>query len=779
MVYLSQEHRRPVPPSSTATRCPSPRRPWIVSPWWDLAYVVITPLAIVPLVLLVSRRWFTPEQITLAAISFASLGHHLPGFMRAYGDRDLFVRYRWRFLLAPPLVFAVALLFTPPRRLVEAFDLPWHHLHGLELVLLIWGTWHGLMQTFGFMRIYDLRQGRNDPRTGRLDFWLCLTMFTAGMVFSDVRCYGVAQAMWQAGLPIFDRTMLVRVRWLVGSVAMGVLLAYAADLLRIARQGERPDWVKLLLAGMTGWFYWYTGRLSTNLLIGLAMFEIYHAVQYNAIVWVYNRKRFQQAGDRFGPLGFLFRSRTTMLGLYLAMIGAYGLSRYFSGGVNGPVYWGTPGNAYQWLMAAFVTSSALHFYFDGFIWKVSDRSTQQNLVEEASRAAQRDRLVPGLSHAAKWLVLLAIVAGLFHAEQKGAEQKGAEQQGAEQKGTEQRGQGRAVVSAKQRQRALVALVPDVPECQMLASQLALDRGDTKTAVESARQALALRPRSHRAHANLALALIASGGLEEACGLLRQAIQLAPNRWSYHTDLGLACEELGQTTEAEVELRRAIQLEPELARPRLLLTDFYLRQGCVEKSLAAAHSLMVHDPNGWQSQLAWGAALVAEGRFKEAIGPLQRAAAEHPEADTLYQLGLAFLQAGQAKQAIVPLREASHQNPAHADALFQLGNAFYALRKWPAAIDAWRRCRRARPEQIETYINLGAAQNQAGRLGEALRTYRQGLAQQADSADLNYNLGILLWQAGQVAEGQAYVRRAAELGLELPPEVRAALQAAGP
>ncbi|MEO2045545.1 MAG: tetratricopeptide repeat protein [Pirellulales bacterium] len=752
-----------MPPSTSATTAePLPsslpkRRKWIVSSWWDLAFVVITPLAIVPLVLILSRQWFTPEQIALAAISFASLGHHLPGFMRAYGDRSLFARHRWRFLLAPPLIFAVALLFTPPRMVVETLGLSWQHLHGLELVLLIWGTWHGLMQTFGFMRIYDIRQSRNDPRTARLDFWLCLTLFTAGVVFSDARCYGVATAVWQAGLPIFDRSWLVGLRWVVGCGAVVVLLAYATDLLRIWRQGESISWIKLLLVGTTGWFYWYTGRLSTNLLIGLAMFEIYHATQYNAIVWIYNRKQFERIGDRFGPLGFLFRGRWAMLGLYLAAMGTYGLIRFFSGGVNGPIYWGHRVDVYQWLMAIFVTSSALHFYFDGFIWKVSDRSTQQNLAELTGNTAHWDRLVPGLSHAAKWMVLLLIVASLLL--------------------VEIRNQNQSVAREAEMPRALIALVPDVPECQTLASQLALDRGDTQEAVRIARKGFALRPRSHQSHANLALVLAAAARYEEARDLLAQAIRLAPDQWNYHADLGETYQKLGQFSEAEAEFRYALQLQPELEHPHLLLADFYLRQGQTEQALIEAARLVKQYPNSWQSQLIWGVALRVAGRFEEALEPLKWVAQKQPDTKTLYQYGLALMQAGQSDLAIAPLLKVIQLSSQHADALFQLGTAYYTLQKWSAAIDAWQRCKRVRPERIETYINLGAAQTQAGSQREALETYRQGLKQHADSPDLNYNLGILLWQAGQVTQGQSLVRHSAELGMVLPAEVRAAMAAA--
>src|SRR6266566_1580084 len=105
------------------------RRPtaWIISPLADAVLLVATPLAIVPAVWF-AAQWFSTEVIVVAVASFASLGHHLPGFMRAYGDRELFHRFRWRFLLAPPLIFAVVVFFSL------------RGLHGLDLILLVWAT---------------------------------------------------------------------------------------------------------------------------------------------------------------------------------------------------------------------------------------------------------------------------------------------------------------------------------------------------------------------------------------------------------------------------------------------------------------------------------------------------------------------------------------------------------------------------------------------------------------------------------------------------------------
>ena len=111
--------------------------------------LIATPLAIFPLVWWLARYQFTPETVSLAVFCFASLGHHLPGLMRAYGDQEMFARCRMRFLLAPPLIAAAnAAVFV---RL---------ELHAMEVVLLFWATWHVMMQTYGLMRIYDLKRGR-------------------------------------------------------------------------------------------------------------------------------------------------------------------------------------------------------------------------------------------------------------------------------------------------------------------------------------------------------------------------------------------------------------------------------------------------------------------------------------------------------------------------------------------------------------------------------------------------------------------------------------------
>jgi tetratricopeptide (TPR) repeat protein len=721
-------------------------RTWIVSPGWDLAYLVLTPLLIVPAVLLASEHWLQPEQIYLAVISFASLGHHLPGFMRAYGDHDLFVRFRWRFLLAPPLALGLALVFTPPTPLKQALSLPWTHLHGLELILLVWGTWHGLMQTYGFMRIYDLRRGANDPHAGRLDHALCLAIFTAGVVLSDTRMFGVAGAMWQAGLPLFGPEWLTGVRWVVGGAGAIVAATYAAHLLARWRRGQQVNYVKLLLAGVTGWFYWYCGRLSTNLLIGVAMFEIYHAVQYNAIVWIYNRRLFERAGERFGPLGFMFRDRLTMLGVYLAAIGAYSSIRFFTAHAGDRIFSGELHEAHQWLIALFVASSLLHFYYDGFIWKVSQPKTRENLVDEALAVSTGERLVPGFVHAGKWALLLAIAAALALSERSYRDPDVAARQAAERA-------------------ALARLTPNVPESQMLGSQLALAAGNAPQAAELARKAAAQRPASHEAQAELAWALMAMGDDAAALPPLERAIALQPDRWDYRCDLGEVYEALDEPDRAIQEFRTAVKLAPQEVEPRQRLANLLLRQDDAASAVELLATPSRAKPRDAKLKLAYGAALAAAGRYGEAVDVLQKAIKLDPQsAEAFYQMGLLRLQQGKPQDAVEPLHEATRLDPKHFQAQLQLGDALIALGEPSVAAGVYRRAVALRPDLADARVCLADALLKAGDAVEAEQTLRDGLADKPDSPELNFTLGLLLRQLGSSAEANRLLDRAADLGL---------------
>src|SRR5438105_9841249 len=104
---------RPETVPATPAPAAAGRKPnlWILDSWRDLILYVCTPMLIVPIFVLAQTRW-SAENIYLFVAAFGAMGHHLPGMIRAYGDRALFQRFKWRFIFAPIFWWSSARSFS-------------------------------------------------------------------------------------------------------------------------------------------------------------------------------------------------------------------------------------------------------------------------------------------------------------------------------------------------------------------------------------------------------------------------------------------------------------------------------------------------------------------------------------------------------------------------------------------------------------------------------------------------------------------------------------------
>jgi hypothetical protein len=123
-----------------------------------------------------------------------------------------------------------------------------------------------------------------------------------------------------------------------------------------------------------------------------------HVTQYLAIVWKYNRSlASRDDGERAREGLFRFRTLFRHGGLllscvYVATCLLYGaiISGFFLSQENNPLWWRselssvTSSDAFRWgsglLISMLFTSNFLHYYYDGFIWKVRHRENRENLA---------------------------------------------------------------------------------------------------------------------------------------------------------------------------------------------------------------------------------------------------------------------------------------------------------------------------------------------------------------------------------------------------------------
>ena len=369
---------------------------WIMNPWWDQLLVIATPLLIVPVILLLASSWVGVQTGTIAIVvtAFFALGHHLPGMIRAYGDRELFQRFRLRFIFAPLALIAVS------------FPLYRSHYDAFLVTLFLWGSWHGLMQTYGFVRIYDSKVGSTAPITANLDWLMCLSWFPTAFLFSDRKTADFLGFWYSYGGPYIAPSAIPVLRWIFLALSTAVLIAFVVNYAVQWRRGRPPNPVKVLMLGSGIGFWWFSFVYLEFTGLSVTLFEVAHDVQYMAITWFYNCRRVNSNSEFDGFMRFLFRRGMALL--YLGLIFAYGAIGMVPSLVR-------DGTVFALFNGFILISTILHYYYDGFIWKVRDKSTQAGLgVAEGAVPARAARVGGGgLPHLLKWSPAILFVGWLF------------------------------------------------------------------------------------------------------------------------------------------------------------------------------------------------------------------------------------------------------------------------------------------------------------------------------------------------------------------------------
>src|SRR5947208_2185478 len=501
---------RPQTVPAVPTSAPKPNI-WILNSWRDLILYVATPLLLVPMFALAQTR-FSAQDIYVFVAAFGAMGHHLPGMIRAYGDRALFERFRWRFIFAPIFLLAVCTAFT------------WWQLKGIILVVFFWGVWHGMMQTYGFCRIYDAKMGSFAALTRRLDFATCAIWFAAAVLLSSQRMTDTLETYYASGAPYIPPSVLQSVQQLMLFTAIAVSVLFLINFARMWVAGKRPNPVKLALLVTSIVFWWYCNNGVTNILAGIALFEVFHDVQYLSLVWIYNRNRVEKDSSIGGFMRFVFRRSGSLMGLYVGLILAYGSVSYINAHIGM--------DTVKRILTGVVTASTLlHFYYDGFIWKVRERSTRQSLGLAGGTAdVTLGGVLPSWAwHGLKWLAVFVLPLGALWFWQTHLN-----------------------VPELQRRAWLVADVP-MGVKQHFDYGLALKKeGQWDQAEQQYKIALSYKPADAKSHMNLATVLMAQARYDAAVPHMEEALRLQPDNGEFHFGYASLLQRLGRGDEAGLQ-----------------------------------------------------------------------------------------------------------------------------------------------------------------------------------------------------------------------------------
>src|SRR6266496_2905229 len=618
---------------------------WILDSWRDLILYVGTPLLLVPVFALAQARW-SPQDIYLFVAAFGAMGHHLPGMIRAYGDRALFNRFKWRFILAPLFLVAVCVVFF------------WWDLKGIVLIVFFWGVWHGLMQTYGFCRIYDAKMGSFAALTRRLDFASCVVWFATAVALSPVRMGDTLDTYYACGGPYISPSLLHGFQQLMLGGAIAVSVLFVLHFGRMWNLGKRPNPVKAALLVTTIAFWWYCNNGVTNILVGIALFEVFHDVQYLSLVWIYNRNRVEKDSNIGGFMRFVFRRSGSLVGLYVGLVFAYGSVSVINAHLGM--------DTVKRILTGVVTASTLlHFYYDGFIWKVRERSTRQSLGLAGGTAdVSLGGMFPSWAlHGLKWVGVFVVPLGALWFWQT-----------------------HLAVPEVQRQAWVVADVPVGAKPHFDYASALQKEGRLDEAVEQYKLALQFNPKDAKAHTSLAVALTGQSKFDAAVPHMETALRLQPTNGDFHLMYANLLQRIGRNDEAAVHFEAATRLKPNSVEAHYSYAAFLAGVGKNDEYISELRRVLQLRSDYPYAELQLADALFAKGNLQEAESHYLAALRTDPKLTVAYNnLGKVYLTQGQISQAVVQFSEALRLNPEYKEAEENLQTAKAAdAQLFPAA-----------------------------------------------------------------------------------------------
>lgn len=502
---------------------------WAFGPLPDITLVLFTPVAILAAFSIAERRGWVDGLVAFALAS--AMGHYLPGILRAYGDRALFHRFRTRLIAAPLFLFGSTIVFA------------YFNFNFVFLLVGLWGAWHWTMQVYGFARIYEARSGSAGKTSPLLERTVCVLWF--GMcvfVLNDVLQVYVGKFYESGGVPLSPESVLWFTRGWMGVTAAATVV-YVVQALVSIRHGGRPNPIKFAFIAITFIYLKYTASQIDRPAIGYAMFEMWHDVQYLAIVWIFNLSRARQNPESGRFIRFLFRPRVVLALAYVGLCLAFGsLTHAWHLFENG-----------TWIrvVAAIVPATAmLHYYLDGFIWRIREPETRVALGVSSTGETAQFRWNPfralqisaPVRHALLWMLFVVPASILFVVES----------------------QGNASQPAVLVYEDLVETFPNSSHAHFELGRALQDMGRLREGREHLERALDLSPNSYMTLARLGALLADQGEFKGARNYLERALSIDPTDAEVQNNLGIVLDELGDLQLAKSHLERAVEIDPKYA-----------------------------------------------------------------------------------------------------------------------------------------------------------------------------------------------------------------------
>jgi tetratricopeptide (TPR) repeat protein len=365
------------------------------------------------------------------------------------------------------------------------------------------------------------------------------------------------------------------------------------------------------------------------------LFEVFHDVQYLSLVWIYNRNRVEKDKTIGGFMRFVFRRSGALVGLYVGLVFAYGSFAYLNSQLE-------IDNVKRLLTGVVAASGLLHFYYDGFIWKVRESSTRASLGLGAGTA---DILHKGVLrgwalHGAKWVAGFVIPVGLLCIWQM-----------------------RTPISDVEKTGRIVAAVPTSVSHRFDYGAALQEAGQRDQAMQEFQWVLANDPSHSESHYHVALLLGDEAKFDPALNELDKAIQLEPKNGEFRFQRAETLRRIGRNDEALQEYHEAARLRPKTATAHFASADLLASRGDLPGAIMEYRAGLHAKPNDITGHLRLAQVLANAEQFDAARAECQAALRLNPNLATAHNsLGTIWGREGQMEKATAEFSEAARLDP---------------------------------------------------------------------------------------------------------------------
>jgi tetratricopeptide (TPR) repeat protein len=281
--------------------------------------------------------------------------------------------------------------------------------------------------------------------------------------------------------------------------------------------------------------------------------------------------------------------------------------------------------------------------------------------------------------------------------------------------------------AKDRALLILRSNPKHTDAQILLSDADASLGNTKEALQEAKDATEMEPQNSVAFLNFGLLQAQAGAMDGAEKALQKAQALDSASVTPLLALGNFYQLRKLWPQAEKEFQAAVALDPKSTKPRAALAGLYMAQGqdsLVEKVLTDAKLQLKDEPSAYRML---GDYYLARGENDKALAEFSALSTEHPNdlgvQKTLTQLLISNHRIDEADKLDDRILKKGAQD---ADALILKGQIQLQQKKVGESIQSLQQAVKYAPENAMGYYYLGLALQQKGDLQQAESEWREAV-----------------------------------------------------